>query len=105
MITSAMRAHRTTPVTQAAAAEALALICLEEESELAGGDENHPRILARQTDAVPLCISAMLAYGDQHVEMMKRGCMALSVIVGRSSDLRQQAIQLGARPEWLSLLD
>ena len=100
-IADAMRVHNTTPIMQAAGAEALALICLEEES---AEDEGHPRLLARQTDAVPLIISAMLAYGEGNAELMQRGCMALSVIVGQNPAGSEQAVQLGARPDWLSLL-
>eukprot|EP00966_Prymnesium_polylepis_P257032 5937222-Prymnesium_polylepis.1 len=102
-IVDAMRAHFSLPIMQAAGAEALALLCIEEESELAGGDEHHPRALLRQTDALALCVSGMLAYGAEHPEVLQRGAMALSIIIGRDATLRDQALQLGAPQEWILL--
>ena len=69
-----------------------------------GGDDENPRVIARQTDAIDLCTASMLVYGDAHPALAHRGCMALSVLVGRDTALRQQVLAKGVREEWLLVL-
>ena len=98
-VASAMLAYQGVSRVQAAAAEVLVAICI--------GDDGANRYRA-QTACAQGALGAVLAAlahpaAAEDEPLIISCCMALGVLVGPDQALAQEAVRMGARPEWLAV--
>ena len=99
---AAMGAHSAAATVQSAGCEVIAFMCLGARD--AGANElAHAHLTqALQAGGLMAVAEAMNAHADSSPEVLQRGVMALSVLMGRDPSLRQQAASAGVRADWLA---
>ena len=102
----AMRAHCAAAAVQSAGCEVIAFLCLGAREEGADAAVVARLVRALQVGGVEAVAQGMGAHADASHDVLQRGVMALSVLVGRGLDaraLKARAMAAGARTEWLDL--
>ena len=99
---AAMRAHSAAPTVQSAGCEVIAFMCLGARDAGAHDLARAHLAQALQAGGLVAVAEAMSAHADASTEVLQRGVMALSVLMGRDPILRQQAASAGVRADWLA---